>query len=82
MYLSQGKSLKTKMATLERKQEEKSREVEFLKQEIATNEQQKEQTDKLIASLQSHLEQESNTVKELTQKVQTLSRLMMIVNVC
>lgn len=63
------KTLRSKVTTLERKQEEKSREVDYLKQELTSSEQTKEQADKLIASLQSHLEQETVKTNDLTQKV-------------
>jgi chromosome segregation ATPase len=74
--LLQLKGVRGKVTTFERKQEEKNREVDYLKQELANSEQAKEHTDKLIASLQSHLEQETLKANELANKVRGCSCIL------
>ena len=65
----QLKSLHSKLTSQERKQEERSRELDYLKQELCANEQAREQSDRLIASLQTHLEQETHTAQQHAKHV-------------
>ena len=63
------KSLRGKLSSQERKQEERSRELDYLKQELSANEQAREQSDRLIASLQTHLEQEAHAAQQRARQV-------------
>ena len=65
----QLKSTRGKVTSQERKQEEQSRERDYLQQELSVNEQTREHSDKIIASLQTHLEQQTLNAQQLAKQV-------------